>query len=352
MRTFRLPVLTLMLMLSFFSVAAQDECPPSQFSEWGAIGVVTPGDANNLRAEPSVDAEIVGRVPPGEPFRVLYSSIACADGFLWREIQSLTLRGWTVEIPVDGDDPFIIPYEQPEPREIGQPQEDGSILVEESGVRFVVPAALNVAQVTVEPEVGLFGDVMSAQPSSAVFSFVFASGHVQQWLEIYPYAVSEVTEAYWDDSPLNTILVEQPVLTDPAIRRSLPQTPLAGSAALFRGAPQYVPFASGNGVRYITYFAQTSVIFDSDNSFTYLYRGISADRSFFITAELGVSVPAETIPAPAGRDEVSYPRYLAQFEANLDATPTSAYTPDLAVYDVLLASLVLGNPQDVMRLIP
>lgn len=31
--------------------------------------------------------------------------------------------------------------------------------------------------------------------------------------------------------------------------------------ALFGGAGAYVPFASGSGLRYITYFAQTSVLF-------------------------------------------------------------------------------------------
>jgi hypothetical protein len=271
--------LLFLLTVTNIPASAQDECPPSQFTEWWALGVLTPGDANNLRAEPSTTAELIGQVPPGEPFGVVPVDAVCADGFLWHEIQTLTLRGWTAEIAADGGEPFIVAYQQPEPRQVGQHQDDGSIMVEESGVGFVVPAALNVARVMVEPEVGFFGEVMSAQPNSVVFSFVYADERVRRWLEIYPYAVSDVTAAYWEDNPLNALLDEQPDLTDPAIRRTLPQTPIGGVPALFRGAPQYLPFASGNGLRYLTYFAQTSVIFDSDDSFIYLYRGISTDSN-------------------------------------------------------------------------
>jgi hypothetical protein len=339
--------------LFVFPVTAQDDCPPSQFTEWGAIGVVTPGDANNLRAEPSTTAEVIGRVPPGEPFKVMMEAETCAEGFLWREIQTATLRGWTVEIRVDGDEPFIVPYVVPEPREVGIRQDDGSIVVDEDGVRFVIPAALNVVRVLVILEVGLFGNVMSAQPSSVTYSLDYGDGDLIPWMEIYPYAISDATVGYWENNPLNTLLAERPSLTDPVIRRSLTQSPISGVAALFRGAPRYLLSAGMEGVRYISYFAQTSVLFGSENRFAYLYRGISADNQFFIAAEWeGVRIPAEAIPGNGSRDEDAYVIYLQELEANLDAQPNSAFTPDLTIYDAVMASLTITDPEALFRLIP
>lgn len=349
---YRLSLAALLLFLFSVPVYAQDECPASQFEAWGAIGVVTPGNANNLRAEPSTSAALVGRVLPGEVFRVNMNGITCAEGYLWREIQTQTQRGWTVEIAVDDDEPFIVPYVAPAPRSVGQRQEDGSFVVEESGVRFVVSAGLGIDGILMEPRVGLFGDVMSAQPSSVVFSFVLEDERVQEWLQIFPYAVSDATASYWEDNPLPMLLAEKPDLTEPTIRSTLPQTPIGGVRALFHGAPQYVPFASGEGLRYLSYFAQNWVLFEAGDTFAYLYRGISADRSFFIAARLPARPPASAIPTGGALDEESYPRYLRQLEANLDALPTSAYTPDIALYDAMLASLTFGNPEDVMTLLP
>ena len=58
MRTTKLFLVTLIaVLLGVGRAIAQDNadayCPDSQFTSWGAVGVVTPGDANNLRDEPS-----------------------------------------------------------------------------------------------------------------------------------------------------------------------------------------------------------------------------------------------------------------------------------------------------------
>ena len=347
-------------LLSVTGTIAQDDdasaCPDSQFTGWGAIGVVTPGDANNLRDKPSSSAALIGKVKPGEPFSVIYpTDPVCAEGYLWREIQTLTQRGWTVEIPADGDEPFIIPYEAPEPREVGTLQEDGSFLVEEDGIRFVIPAQLGVTKVTIQPEVGLFGDVMSAQPSSALYTFYqegkdYSSGTI----EIFPYDLSPAVYAYWDwdGNDLDMLLDERPDLLEYADRNRMPQLPIGGVAALFGGAPAYAPFGSGDGLRYITYFAQTSVLFNADMGYTYMYRGISEDRGFLVAGRMPVHIPAEAIPRGGSRADDAYPGYIDQLEANLAAQPTSAFTPDLAVLDSLMASLTITDQAALLDLIP
>lgn len=354
----RLVRLTLCCMISLTVLgvsaqsAAEDDCPETQFTSWGASGVVTPGDPNNVRAEPSTDGALVGRVSAGDPFNVLYDHIACADGYLWREIVNLTLRGWTVERAADGGDPFIVPY-VPEEREVGQRLDDGSIRVEESGVAFTVPAALGYAKITALPEAGLFGDVMSAQPSSIVFSFLRENGDARGEIEIYPYAISRAAYEYSQYPELEMLLAEQPSLLEYSARNRMPQLPISGVAALFGGAGAYVPFGSGSGLRFITYFAQTWVLFRPDTTFEYLYRGITSDRAFFITGQdFGVKAPAGALPANGSLVDELYSRYLHQFEANLAAQPTSAFTPDLALLDAIFASLTVTDNEALLQLIP
>jgi hypothetical protein len=345
-------------------IAAQSDddsaCPDSQFTSWGAVGVVTPGDANNLRDQPSTSGALIGKVEPGEPFTVIYpTEPVCAEGYLWREIQTLTQRGWTVEIPADGDEPFIVPYEAPEPREVGTLQEDGSFLIEEGGVRLIIPAPLAVTKATVQPQVGLFGDVMSAQPSSVVFNF-YREGreHAMGTISIFPYDLSPAVYDYWDwdGNDLDMLLEERPDLLEYADRNRMPQLPIGGVAALFGGAPAYIPFGSGSGLRYITYFAQTAVLFNADMSYTYMYRGLTEDRALLVTGETGVDIPAEAIPRSCSfgdcRADNAYPGYIGQLEANLAALPTSAFTPDLALLDGIFASLTITDPEALLALIP
>lgn len=329
-----------------------EACPVSQFLEWGGNGVVTPGDSNNVRDEPSTAGALIGKIAPGEPFVVLYDSATCAEGYLWVEVKTMSLRGWTVEMAADGGEPFIVPYET-ETIDVGTRAEDGSIRVEAAGVAFTVPAGLNIARVTMAPEVGFFGDVMSAQPSSLVFTFLDADDEPRGDIEIYPYAISDAVYDLYAYPDLEILLTEQPSLLEYAARKRMPQGPLAGSAALFGGAGAYLPVSGGNGLRFITYFAQTSVLFRQDTTFEYLYRGLTADKSFFVAAQnFPVKAPAGTVPASGSRDDAGYPRYLRQLETNLATQPSSAFTPDLALLDSVFTSLTITDAEALLRAIP
>lgn len=351
---FVLLLLSLLASSATAQTTATEDCPASQFQEWGAIGVVAPGAANNLRAEPSPSAARIGRMEAGTVFRVRYQTERCAEGYLWIEVETLSLSGWTVERALDEDEPFLIPYEAPEPELVSSLAEDGSLLVEGGGVRFVVPATLEIAEVWMEVEIGLFGDVMSAQPSSLAFTFLNAEERMRGAIEIYPFAVSDATYAYWEwATDFQMLLDEQPPLLEFAARNRMPQLPIAGVAALFGGAPIYAPLADGPGLRYITFFAQDYVIFTAEQSYTYLYRGLTADRDFLIAGGFAVRVPAAAVPEGDYRgDDSAYSAYLRRFEADLAAQPTSAFTPDLALYDAIFASLELTDEAALLARLP
>jgi hypothetical protein len=334
--------------------AAEGNCPDTQFTEWGMNGVVTPGDSNNVRAEPSTSAEVVGRLDSSMPFNVVYESATCADGYLWIEIINSTMAGWTVERPADGSAPFVVPF-TPEPRPTGSSASDGSIVVEEDGITFTVPAGLNVAEVTVLREIGLFGDVMGAQPSSLLFTLVDEAGDAIGTIQIFRYATGSDSFEMGQDETLEMMLDEQPPLLLFSAKERMPQAPIAGAAALFGGAGAYVPFTTGTGVRYITLFAQDSVMFTPDLPFELLFRGLSDDRAFFIAAQdFPVLIPEGAIPLDTGDIIYTdrYVPYLREFEANLAAAPASAFTPDLALFDALFGSLTITDNEALSALIP
>lgn len=355
----RVIVVAVWLALTAFSGAAQEseECPETQFGDYGMYGVVTPGDANNLRDQPARSGALIGKVEPGVPFDVYGVQPVCADGFLWIEINTLTQHGWTVEIAADGGEPYVVPYEQPEPREVGMLQEDGSILIEDSGVSFTVPAGLGIETVTVRPDLGFFGESMSSQPSSVVFELWPEDLDDDEFpgrIEIFPHdALPDVYDYYWKDNVLAVLLDGHPdfaaYLTE---RGTMPIFPYGGAAALFNGVPAYLQLANGEGVRYVTLFAQDAVLFEDWMPYQYEFRGLSTDRDFLIAGRFPVNIPAAAIPAPVDRYGDQYVGYLHALEANLADQPTNAFTPDLTVWDSLLASLTITDNAALLSAIP
>lgn len=75
------------------------QCPgflPSRLVP-GQLARVTPGDPNNLRALPDVNAPLVGRMPGGSEFMVMTGPICDAAGLAWWQVTYSGLIGWTVE---------------------------------------------------------------------------------------------------------------------------------------------------------------------------------------------------------------------------------------------------------------
>jgi WD40 repeat protein len=62
----------------------------------GEQGRVTPGDANNVRSEPSTQSEHIGQIRGGEMFTVLEGP-TCDGNYAWWKIEYNGLTGWTVE---------------------------------------------------------------------------------------------------------------------------------------------------------------------------------------------------------------------------------------------------------------
>jgi hypothetical protein len=110
-------VLLILCCLGLGSVYAAQEvlsCPgaPPPRLTIGTQGQMSPGPANNLRAEPSTRGDYLGQLESGDIFDVLAGPV-CADGYAWWLIDWDGLIGWTAEGV--NRDYWLEPYPPPNP---------------------------------------------------------------------------------------------------------------------------------------------------------------------------------------------------------------------------------------------
>ncbi|MBZ0274703.1 MAG: SH3 domain-containing protein [Anaerolineae bacterium] len=101
------PVFVMMLLISILAsgwgiAQAQTACPAPEnlpprlaIGSWGRVSP-EPGPANNVRAQPGRAGERVGELAAGDVFAVV-DGPRCADGYVWWQVQSGDLIGWTAE---------------------------------------------------------------------------------------------------------------------------------------------------------------------------------------------------------------------------------------------------------------
>jgi hypothetical protein len=78
------------------SVRLDANCPLAPRLQVNSEARVTPGEANNVRAQPGLTQTFVGQIPGGQTFRVV-GGPTCADGIYWWQVQYQLLLGWTGE---------------------------------------------------------------------------------------------------------------------------------------------------------------------------------------------------------------------------------------------------------------
>ena len=328
---------------------AQTACLPTQFRGDGMENaIVTPGDPNNVREFPSRNAALVGQLAPGTVMNIVYDDAVCAESFLWRHVAALGINGWTPE--ANATTYFILPYESPAPAVVATAPAQGSLIVDSGGVTFTVPAALGITAVMQEEQVGIFDlDMMGGMPSSVRYTLVSGvDAALNGTIDLYHYHDSEAAYAFfdYDAADLEALLDNKVDLLQAAQSPGgLTNMPVRAAGAIFYGLPQYQPFGNGNGLRYLTVFAQNFVVFSADTPYEYFYRGLSSDDQFLVAAHFPVQVPATILPPEIDpfANEVDYTAYLAQFTQVVDAQAASAFTPNLGWYDALLASLSITD---------
>jgi hypothetical protein len=131
-----------------------------------------------------------------------------------------------------------------------------------------------------------------------------------------------------------------------------PAVPFFNAAQVFASNFQTLSFQNGDGVRFLTEYAQYPAPVNN-HELVYHYQGFSSDGEYYIVAILPITAPvlAETsdaaaaipsggVPYPLMTDpEANMPSYYASVTDLLNATPQDAFTPTINQLDALIQSM-------------
>jgi hypothetical protein len=171
--------------------------------------------------------------------------------------------------------------------------------------------------------------------------------------QIYVYPASDyalmVPAAFESIHRLDNILYPA---SGPNLNNPLPAIPFFNAAPVFASNVQLISFQNGQGVRFVTEYAQSAASVNNHALF-YHFQGVTRDGTYYIVAILPISNPmlAETSDAgaPLPNGGVPYP-YLSDPNADmqtyyrsvtevLNATPAQDFTPTLSQLDLLIQSM-------------
>jgi hypothetical protein len=144
---------------------------------------------------------------------------------------------------------------------------------------------------------------------------------------------------------LQALLADRPDL-DPAADESPDSIPMlkdVGAAQAIRFLPTYVDADQLSGIVFVTAFTQDTFPF-SDDSFTAIFQGISADGTTAITASIPLTIrvfPGEVSAAQIDRvfQEGGWERYLRQSLRRLRQAPEEAFAPSIGAIGAMVGSM-------------
>jgi hypothetical protein len=125
----------------------------------------------------------------------------------------------------------------------------------------------------------------------------------------------------------------------------LPFLPTWNAAQVFYSKLSYFPFSNGQGVRYLTMYAQNFATVNNKVLF-YTYQGLTSDGKYYISAILPVTnailAPDETIPGgDFDKFSQNIKTYIADMHDKLDAQPDDAFVPSLTLLDNMIKSIAI-----------
>ena len=229
------------------------------------------------------------------------------------------------------------------------------------GVYMVVPACLPVNPTgVIVPGVpyDAMNGPMEYYPQHRMITFSgypLADKFFDPMIRIYPaaeYAAMNATIA--NRVTAMSSLLASPV-ADPA--EGIPFLPLFNAAQVFRSKVSYFPFQNGQGVRFLTEYAQYYAPVNNKDLF-YTYQGLTADGEYWVSAFFpvnaaflqaspdSVDVPPGGIAIPSMSSptfETDMETYYNTIQPMLTATADNAFTPALDCLDLYLQSLQISD---------
>lgn len=284
----------------------------------GAMGRVTPGDPNLLRAAPRTSAPFLTNIPGGGTFIVL-DGPTCADGYTWWKILHEGMVGWTAEAgaaywlePVAGAPDFGVPVAV---------AAEGVSLVYASALgspmqqRFVPEGAAPAEREALELLLDPFAVTNEANTPASIRLYSAAAFTAR-----YPTLAANVLA--WFNGETEALPVG-------------PQAEVRRDTRTLIARPARVDFVGGRGLRLISFTGRAGERVDS-TELVYEFFGLTDDGATVLVATFPVlAPPLDALRDPGG----DYPAYLRGIQIVLESTRPSGFRPSLDTLDALLLSL-------------
>ena len=142
---------------------------------------------------------------------------------------------------------------------------------------------------------------------------------------------------------LHSVLAARPAIPD----GDLPMLPTVTASQMIRSQVQYLDFATGSGIRYVT--AAGLDVSPVDGVLFYTFQGLTGDGAYYIAAQFPVQSSVLPASEPMNTEQynafvASFDVYLADVTAQLNAAPAQSFSPDLTVLDNVFASMSITGP--------
>lgn len=340
MRMFSLFVLLFVLLGS--AASAQDSCIASQLTA-GGFGRITPGEANNVRADPSPGSERVGQIPGGAPFAVTASAV-CEGSRLWVEVMYADFTGWTVE--ANGTDVWVVPYDAES--------------YEDDVIRFIYPSGylLELTAETIPEQYQMGGFYPTRQEYLLSVTEDEDINRYFQAIEIMPTAgiTDEAPLAFESLQKLRLLLPSPPELSGPILEitdQNMPQEDIfLPSDPLFLGArrtlvssARLITLQNGSGVAFVTMYSQDVLPIYNDGLF-YNVLALTDDGTYFVVLRLPVRTDAIEIDSYfefyfPDDWQVLYPQHIEDMTNLLDSLSPDEWDPSLDTLSAIAASIYI-----------
>lgn len=164
-----------------------------------------------------------------------------------------------------------------------------------------------------------------------------------QMPKIYVYPVAALKEANQmaaeQVNTLQELLVKKP---DLATINPLPFLPLFNAQAMFTAQAQYLNFANGSGIRYLTQFGQATGPINNQE-LVYTFQGLTDDGANYVAAVFPVAQSA--LPADMASADTSFPNgfeaYIQGVKDELETAVSNSFTPALDNLDNMVSTITI-----------
>lgn len=271
--------------------------------------------------------------------KILFPSLVLALSVLACSIQ---LTDTPTPPPVTSEPPVVV-TEPPQPTE--PPQVPNAICNELS--LYLDPALASGYTCETIPEVT---DMMETYPQHTKLTlqgYLLSDKFFTPTITVYP--LPRYVELMPDFIPGLVSSLQALIAGSPPAEGSLPFLPVFNAAQVFHAQYEAIPFASGDGIRYLTLFAQYTAPINNHDLF-YTYQGMTNDGSYWISAILPINhpiLPDNGDNPPGGESwedfSNSYETYLDDLTTQLNSQPVDGFTPSITLLDSLVNTITI-NP--------